>query len=176
MKQFILSGVVVCMMSSCFGPKIPKSVPDQDKKVSVQDKKVPVQRDEVLLKAKQAPVKRKEVPIKMVNVKKKPVKETKKEPAKETTKKEPVKKTLKLRVTLAEIQCETTSDRDKYADYTVSQYVLYRAKGRNIPAATTNYSKYGVKTFVNSFDPAEGRVPLIWADRQPCEGNQIKRQ
>ena len=52
-------------------------------------------------------------------------------------------KTLKLKVTLAEIQSETTSDRDKYADFTVIQKVLYKAKGSHKTAADSRYNKYG---------------------------------
>lgn len=78
----------------------------------------------------------------------------------------PVAKAIKLKVTLAEIECETTSDGDKLADYSVVQHVLYRANGKNKGIISKNINTHsGNCNPGNSGSVWAGSIPLICGNR-----------
>lgn len=73
----------------------------------------------------------------------------------------PLPKKLKLKVSLAGIDCETTEDRDKYADYELKQHVFYKVGGKIKTPIQKKYNKFGSSCTPNGLANSNGYVPLI---------------
>jgi len=76
---------------------------------------------------------------------------------------------IKLKVTLLQIQCETTQDGDNYADYGITQHVRYKANGNvNTPISTD------IKKFNSACPP--GNINTNWAGSTSLICGSINRQ